>query len=94
MKKICTTIKLLNFLGERYVLSILYVLQEQPKGFNQLQERLDINTATLTKRLCELEQEGILTKRQCVEDSRHYYYQLTAKGSDIAGLIGSFAKFT
>lgn len=90
-KNICPkTAHLLTILGQRHVLLLLHTLTGQPLGFNDLQEKLDINTATLSDRLRDLEKEELVEKRICSIDSRHHYYSLTKRGKKISTLIRQF----
>lgn len=60
-------------------------------GFNDLQKKLQINTASLSRRLHELEEEGLVAKRICENDSRFHYYKLTKRGCEINTLLQCLA---
>lgn len=89
---VCASTKILALVGERHVLSIIYNLISGPTGFNDLQERMEINTATLAKRLSQLEEEQLIEKITCATDSRRHYYSLTKRGEKLSKLIGQFSK--
>lgn len=87
----CPATHTLTLLGKRHMLLILYTLSKGPKGFNDLQESLSINTATLAARLLELETEQIVTKVVCPNDSRCHYYGLTERGLALSTLVEQFS---
>lgn len=88
---ICPATKILNLLSKRHMLVILHGLANKPRGFSDLQDALEINTATLASRLRELEDEQIIEKIACPKDSRAHYYGLTARGKKMSKLIEQFA---
>lgn len=90
--KVCPATKILTLVGERHVLAIIYNLISGPTGFNDLQDRMEINTATLSKRLDQLEKEGFIERLSCPTDSRRHYYKLTKRGQGLSKLIGQFSK--
>lgn len=90
--KICPSAVLFNLLSKRHMLMIVYTLTKEELGFNSLQANLNINTATLTARLKELEKEKLVQKKVCNRDSRQHYYSLTLRGKKISKLIGQFSK--
>ena len=73
------------------MLAIIYNLISKPMGFNDLQEKMEINTATLAKRLNQLEEEQMVKKLTCAADSRRHYYALTARGKKLSKLIEKFS---
>ncbi len=89
---LCPAAKLLSLLSERHMLSLVYNLASGPKGFNDLQEDLEINSATLAKRLNELEGEKVVEKLLCKTDSRRHYYALTKRGKKLSKYIALFSK--
>lgn len=87
VKNVCPATELLTLLSRRHMLLILYTLTSGAKGFNELHESLDINTATLTDRLRELEAQNLVEKQSCSHDSRCRTYALTEKGNTVSALI-------
>jgi len=66
---------LLNFLGRRWVLRILWELREEPLGFRALQARCDnLSPTILSRRLNELRSMAIATQGEGGE------YALTRAG--------------
>jgi len=55
------TTELLDLLGRRWALRILWELREAPRPFGDLQERCDgMSTSVLTQRLAELRDAGLI----------------------------------
>ena len=92
LKTVCPATRMLTLVGQRHVLTIIHNLISGPTGFNDLQDRIDVNTATLSKRLSELEEEKIIKKNTCPNDSRRHYYSLSKRGKKLSKLIGQFSK--
>ena len=69
------------------MLTIIYNLISEPMGFNDIQDKLEINTATLAKRLNQLEEERLVEKIICPSDSRRHYYSLTKLGKKLSKLL-------
>jgi len=73
---------LLDFLGRRWVLRILWELREEPLGFRELQARCDnLSPTILSRRLNELRSTAIVTQG---EDSE---YALTRAGRKLCKVI-------
>lgn len=73
-----------ELLGEKHVLLILRcLLAKSPRRFNELQEALSVNTATLTDRLKRLERLGIIQRRVLPITPRRVEYRLTVMGRDL-----------
>lgn len=91
-EKVCPATKMLALVGERHMLAVMYHLIAGPTGFTELKDRVGINTATLAKRLGQLEDERLIEKNSCPNDSRRHYYSLTKRGEKLSKLISEFAK--
>ena len=69
---------LLDLLGRRWVLRIIWELREEPLGFRQLQARCDgMSPSVLSQRLLELHQAGIV-----LQDEQSGY-RLTLEGTEL-----------
>lgn len=90
--EICPATRMLALLGERHMLKLIYNLIDGAKGFNDLQDALSINTATLSKRLAQLEEDILVEKLPCPNDSRRFYYALTKRGKDLSKFIKQLSK--
>lgn len=74
----------LEILGKRHTLAILWVLQQDaPRRFNEIKEAAGINPVTLTDRLGELADRGILARREFPEAPPRVEYGFTEKGRDL-----------
>ena len=83
-----------NLLERRWTVSILYVSHEGAVRFNEFQQALGgIPPATLTQRLADLEEAGVLERK--VIDSRppHVEYRLTRRGRELRALMSALARF-
>lgn len=89
---VCPVAEMLELVGERHMLTIIYNLIAGPRGFNELQDQLEINTATLSKRLDRLEEEQLVERTMCDTDSRRCYYSLTKRGKRLSKLIEQFSE--
>ena len=83
----CPAMELFAILSKRHMLLILYTLTSGAKGFSELEEGIEVNTATLAKRLRELENALLIERIVCEKDKRNRYYSLTKKGKDVSALI-------
>jgi DNA-binding HxlR family transcriptional regulator len=63
------------------------------RRFDQFQERLQVNRATLTARLGRLVDEGMLTKEAYEERPARYEYVLTDKGRDFWAVLAAMWRF-
>lgn len=78
---------IISLMGKKHMLMIIYTIRTQPKGFNEIQEALSVNTATLSSRLRELREHNIIEMHVCPRDSRQHYYGLTERGRKIGGVL-------
>jgi DNA-binding HxlR family transcriptional regulator len=79
---------LLDLLGRRWALRVLYELRQGPVGFRELQERCDsMSTSVLSQRLDELREAGI------VEAADDGGYELTAEGKRLLGPLAELDRW-
>ena len=85
MSNECKSQKILNLLGNKWLLTILKVISiNEVIRFNNLQkELLSVSSRTLSKRLTELIDEKIITKKIYAEIPIKVEYSLTTKGKDL-----------
>jgi DNA-binding HxlR family transcriptional regulator len=82
------TMALLDLLGRRWALRILWELNETPSNFRDLQHRCDsMSPSVLNQRISELREAGI------VETSLDGY-RLTAEGSDLLRLLAPLSRWS
>jgi DNA-binding HxlR family transcriptional regulator len=81
----CKMGDLLRLLGKAHVLDILYVFHNEtgPKRFVELQGTLGMSPNTLSDRLRELVEAGILTRTAYNEIPPRVDYEVTAKARDL-----------
>lgn len=88
----CGVAKTLKVIGSKWTMLILHNLFEGKKRFGELQKTLDgISPKTLSQRLQELEQEGIITKKVFAEVPLHVEYTLTKKGESLGEIFDTMA---
>ena len=87
----CPITKASNILGRKWMLEMIYYLQER-KRFCELQEIIGgVNPTTLTHRLKTLERSGIVSRYPISEGPRHVEYELTEKGKDLISVLSALA---
>lgn len=90
----CAVAKTLKVIGSKWTMLLLHNLFEGKKRFGELQRALPgISPKTLSQRLQELEQEGIITKKVYAEIPLHVEYNLTEKGESLSGVFKSLEKW-
>lgn len=84
----CPFQETLDLLGRRYALSVLWALQQKsPRRFNEIKGELSVNPVTLSQRLTELQEAGVVTRRAFEEMPPRVEYDLTAKGHELLPLL-------
>ncbi len=83
-----------NLLERRWTVSILYVSHEGAVRFNEFLQALgSIPPATLTQRLADLEQAGVLEREVIDARPPHAEYRLTERGRQLRALVNALARF-
>jgi DNA-binding HxlR family transcriptional regulator len=82
----------MEIIGNKWTALILRDLASGEKRFCALEKTVgSINPRTLSKRLDELEQHGIITKRAYAEVPPRVEYTLTEKGEDLIPILQQMA---
>lgn len=69
-------------------MTIIWLLQQQsPQRFNEIKRALELNPVTLSQRLGELEEGGVITRRTFNETPPRVEYSLTEKGRELLPLM-------
>jgi len=90
----CPIEKTLSIIGGKWTLLILRDLCEGTKRFGQLQKSLDgISPKTLTQRLRELENQGIVAKKVYPEIPPRVEYSLTPRGKSLERILLSMIEW-
>lgn len=90
----CEISELFRILGKTYVLDILNILTNEgagPRRFVELQARLSISPNTLSDRLKELVQAGLLSRTAFKEIPPRVDYEATPKALDLRPVFASLA---
>lgn len=85
----CGLGKTIDLLGNKWTVAIVYSLLEGTKRFAELQTELTINPRTLSQRLKDLEEHGIITRQTYAEVPPRVEYSLTKKGQSLSDIIKS-----
>lgn len=82
----------MEIVGNKWTALILRDLAAGPKRFGALEKSVgNINPRTLSQRLDDLEQHGIISKDACSESPSRPEYCLTAKGQDLIPVLQQMA---
>ena len=85
---------LADLLERRWTVSILWASHEGAVRFNEFRQVLGtVPPATLTARLTELEQAGVLEREVIDARPPRVEYRLTARGRDLQSLVAAIAHF-
>ncbi len=79
--------------GDRWTLRIIDALRNGELRFNELQERLDINSATLTARLKRLTALKLITRTKEGAGRLPVTYRLTTLGTELLPIYDGILKF-
>lgn len=86
--KACGVEKTLKIIGSKWTILILHQLCAGKKRFGELQRLLPgISPKTLSERLKQLEDQGIVSKKIFAEVPLHVEYSLTTKGLSLKEVI-------
>jgi DNA-binding HxlR family transcriptional regulator len=78
----------MDLLYKKFLIDIIIALKDEPLAFNEIQDRLKIYSDTLSRRLKELEQVGVIEAIITKENKgNRVRYRLTLKGNKIAPLL-------
>jgi DNA-binding HxlR family transcriptional regulator len=84
----------MKILGNKWTALILRDINNGPARFSELAKSVTgINPRTLSKRLDDLEENGIITKQSFVEVPPHIEYTLTKKGKDLLPILRQMANW-
>lgn len=84
----------MQIIGNKWTALILRDLFSGPKRFCELESSVgSINPRTLSQRLDDLEEYGILTKKSYAEVPPRTVYSLTEKGEDLLPILQQMANW-
>src|SRR5579871_4137129 len=91
---ICAVDKTLHIMGSRWTSLLLHNLFTGKKRFGEFQRAMGgISSKTLSLRLHELEEAGIITKKVFPEVPLHIEYSLTKKGKSLNEIFAKMAEW-
>lgn len=80
-------------LTDAWTLRVVSRLAQSRMRFTTLQRSLSMSSKTLSKRLKELEKEGIVTRTLYAQVPLRVEYELTAKGYELREILESISKW-
>lgn len=90
----CPVAKTLKIIGGKWTMLLLHNIFEGNKRFGELQRALQgISSKTLSIRLQELEEAGIISKKIFAEVPLHVEYSMTEKGKSLGLIFDQMAKW-
>lgn len=85
----------LKIFGDVWILSIVRILADATKRFNELQRSLgNLSPTTLTDRLKKLEQWGLVAQERQTIDQLSVIYKLTDKGKNMLPVLKAIESFS
>ena len=88
----CSIATTLEAVGDRWAMLVLRDLMLGLSRYDDLRKSTDITNATLTDRLRQLEQSGLVERRLYQSGPDRYEYLLTPKGRDLSLVIQALAQ--
>ncbi len=77
-----------RLLGQKLTLHLLWALAEKsPRRFNELRDRIGANTATMTNRLRQMQELGLVDRRVIRVIPRRVEYRLSPMGRDLVKIF-------
>ncbi|WP_040976959.1 winged helix-turn-helix transcriptional regulator [Necropsobacter massiliensis] len=89
---VCPIADVLGVLGDKWAALIVRDLMLGVSRYSDFREESNITHATLSARLKQLEQNGLVEKSLYQENPARYEYHLTAQGWDLAWVMAALAK--
>ncbi len=84
----------LELLGTKWTLPIVAALLEDKNRFNEIQRECEVCPRTLSARLDELEQNGIIRKKVTGDNPVKVEYSLTKKGESLRSVITAISDWS
>ena len=84
----------LDIIGSKWTLPIVAALLDNKVRFNDIQRSCTVCPRTLSARLDELEQKGIIQTRVVDLDSGRKEYILTEKGRALSNVLSAISQWT
>ena len=90
----CAVAACAEIIGAKWTAILVHDLSEGPRRFSELEHSCcGISPRTLSERLKELEQEGLIVRRSYAESPPRVEYELTEKGAALLPIIDEMRRF-
>jgi DNA-binding HxlR family transcriptional regulator len=90
----CPITRAVRLVGDRWTLLIVRALMDGSLRFNEIQAMLgNVSSGTLSARLKQLEQVGIVRREAFAEIPPRVEYHLTEKGAALVQVLNAFGDF-
>ena len=90
----CPVTGMLQLIGGKWKPVILYCLRSDKRRFGEISARIPgLSRKVLTDQLRELEEDGLLTRKQFNEIPPRVEYELTALGKSLAPVLNEMEKW-
>jgi DNA-binding HxlR family transcriptional regulator len=90
----CPVTGMLQIIGGKWKPVILYCLRSEKRRFGEISARIpDLSRKVLTEQLKELEQDGLITRKQFNEIPPRVEYELTVLGKSLNPILNEMEKW-
>lgn len=90
----CPVTGMLQLIGGKWKPIILYCLRSEKRRFGEISARIpDLSRKVLTQQLKELEEDGLLLRKQFKEIPPRVEYELTELGKSLAPVLNEMEKW-
>jgi DNA-binding HxlR family transcriptional regulator len=90
----CPVTGLFQLIGGKWKPIILYCLRSEKRRFGEISARIpDLSRKVLTDQLKELEEDGLISRKQYKEIPPRVEYELTALGKSLAPVLDEMEKW-
>lgn len=90
----CPVTGMLQLIGGKWKPVILYCLRSEKRRFGEIATRIpDLSRKVLTEQLKELEEDGLLTRKQFNEIPPRVEYELTILGRSLTPVLNEMEKW-
>ncbi len=90
----CPVTGMLQLIGGKWKPVILYCLRSEKRRFGEISARIpDLSRKVLTQQLKELEEDGLISRKQFNEIPPRVEYELTELGKSLAPVLNEMEKW-
>lgn len=84
----------IKLIGTKWNLAIIVALMGGNNRFNEIQRECEVCPRTLSARLDELEQSGIIKKKVSGDNPAKVEYSLTQRGESLSSVVKSISEWS